>query len=162
MHPLYKAALILTALFFLTGPAQACRFKPDERPLVDRMADYHTVFIGSVMDAVNETGTGNTEATFTVQLAIKGALQDGDTVKVESHEGSCALRYEAGQVWLVVAGEEKTPYTTHMADASLLIADEKGRPVAGWEIIKPLLTKGTHLVCDHNICHLASEAPAHE
>lgn len=156
MPMIYKAALILISLFFLTGPAQACRFKPDERPLVERMADYNIAFIGSVKDAASETGTGNTDAAFTVQLVIKGALKEGDTVTVESHAGSCAHRYEAGQIWLVVAGEEKPPFTTHMADASVLISYGPILPAAGWATIKPLLTEESRtLLATANPCGAA-------
>lgn len=153
MHMIYKAASIFAILFFLTGPAQACRFIPDQRPLADRMADYKTVFIGSVKDTASETGTGNADAVFAVQLAIKGALKTGDAVKVESHVGSCAHSYQPGQIWLIVALEEKAPYTTHMADASVLISHGPILPAAGWAAIKPLLTEESRTrLADANPC----------
>lgn len=139
MKRFYIVLLILATVFFPFLQAQACRYIPDNRPLTERIGDYETVFIGKVLSADSEEGTGNQDALVSVLTVVKGEPKHGEEVKVTSHAGSCSVRFSKGSIWLIASSAEK-PYAVHMATATTLIVDDRGIPANGWGAIKKILS----------------------
>lgn len=140
MKRFYIVLLILATVFFPFLQAQACRYIPDNRPLTERIGDYETVFIGKVLSADSEEGTGNQDALVSVLTVVKGEPKHGEEVKVTSHAGSCSVRFSKGSIWLIASSAEK-PYAVHMATATSLIVDDRGIPATGWAGVKQILSE---------------------
>lgn len=139
MKRFYIVLITLATVFFQPAQAHACRFVADTRPLTERIGDYETVFIGKVITAESEEGTGNEDALITVLATVKGEPRHGDEVKVTSHAGSCSVRFSKGSIWLIASSAEK-PYAVHMATATTLIVDDRGIPANGWGSVKKILS----------------------
>jgi len=101
--------------------AMACKFIPRNPAELLKAAD--VVFVGKVEEAVDgrsgQVGTG--WAVFEVVDVQKGSAHRGDRIKVLTHNSSCGLAFQAGQVWTVYAAgrplRSDAPSGSFIADA---------------------------------------------
>lgn len=92
MSALIRHLALLVALATGVSSAQACKFRPDERPLQVRLADAPIVFEGRVISVDDEL------VTFRVDKAVRG--HKGGVFMVAQGHSSCELRFAIGERWL--------------------------------------------------------------
>ena len=92
---------LLLALVLLAGPVHACRYAADTRPLATRLAEVPLAFVGRVV-AVDQG-----VAVFEVETALRG--RPGKQQRVEIADGSCAIRFHAGDRWLFAGASLPDP-----------------------------------------------------
>lgn len=138
MKAICKVLSVLMIWFALTGSAQACRFIPDTRPLAERIPDYETVFVGKIMEAHIQPGTGESAAVIHIEKSIKGKPVEGENINIESNGGSCAHNFQKGEIWLIASRMKDSPYDSQMVDATFMIQDRDGNMAERWEEINSL------------------------